>query len=104
MYDINVQNIVQIETVSGTSKILEAKDKNYAERIIKAITEAHAEYCRSAAVGARRQPDASGHSGACDGGEACESIAVRRAGRDRPDSLGRFSSTRYLDDFLAIAF
>jgi uncharacterized integral membrane protein len=32
--------IVQIETASGTSKILKAKDKDYVERIIKAINEA----------------------------------------------------------------
>jgi hypothetical protein len=32
--------IVQIETTSRTSKILEAKDKDYVERIIKAINEA----------------------------------------------------------------
>ena len=32
--------IVQIETASGTSKILEAKDKEYVEKIIKAINEA----------------------------------------------------------------
>jgi hypothetical protein len=32
--------IVQIETASGTSKIMEAKDKDHVDRIIKAISDA----------------------------------------------------------------